>query len=93
MEELTMYNANALNVKLDSGENAYFEVQEYIDLFSLEGWDGFVAGHYYFESLESNKIVFVFTDQEYIAKTGRINSWGYVTSYSHDYGKTWVEVE
>ena len=93
MAELTMYNANALKVKLEDGTQAYFEVQEHCDLFSPEGCDGYVAGHYHFESVGLNKVIFKFTDKDYIAKVDKIGVLGEVVAYSHDYGKTWVEVE
>lgn len=82
MENLTMYNANYLKVRLDDGTITYIEEQEHCDIWWRTPEDG-VAGDYFFNF---RRLIF------YPRKNR--DEWFFcdVLAYSHDYGKTWAEV-
>ena len=86
MEKLTIYDANAFKVRLDGGQMAYIEDQEHIALMRIEGTDGCLGGEYYFMGFNEHQIEFDVWDDFGIY-------FGTILAYSHDYGKTWVEVE
>lgn len=80
--------ANAFRIKLDNGEEAYIEEQEHCSLIGR--WpkpDGLIGGQYYFTNRERTRLVFKSFDPDW-----PVNYEGKIISYSHDYGKTWRDV-
>lgn len=87
--ELTIYNANAFNVKIDDGVYAYVEDQEHCALISPDGCDGYFPGQYYFPYEGAKEFVFMVWEKGNVTKEYNCK----ILAYSHDYGKTWTEIK
>ena len=84
MENLTMYNANYLRVRLDDGTISYIEAQEHCDIWWRTHEYGIAGDYFLFR--DSKRICFNYREED---KSFYCD----VLAYSHDYGKTWTEVE
>ena len=88
-ENLTIFNANAFEVKIDNGRNAYIEMQEHCALLSVDNGKSFFPGNYYFPYEGATEFVFMVWENGNVAKELNCK----IFRYSHDYGKTWTEVK
>lgn len=86
--KLTIFNANAFKVKIDNGRYAIVEEQEHCSLIWPEGSDGCFPGQYYFPYEGATEFVFMVWEEGNVVKELNCQ----ILAYSHDYGKTWCEV-
>lgn len=84
MENLTMYNANYFKVLMEDDTISYIEQQEHCDIWWRTPEDGIAGDYFLFEN--NNKIYFRYREKN-------LGFFGRVIAYSHDWGKTWTEVE
>lgn len=87
MEELTVYNANYLKVRLKDNTITYIEEQEHCDIWWRTPEDG-VGGYYGLYRDDNNDTIIYFRNG-----SGEVDFSGKIVAYSHDYGKTWTEVK
>lgn len=88
-KQLTIHNANAYKVMLDNKQFAYVEEQEHYSFMRIEHEPNLIVGEYYLMAFNPKKIQF----EEIFENDVTGFYFGDVLAYSHDYGKTWTEVE